>query len=128
GYPTGGYPAGQLRGDLPTAYPGHTQQSDPYGHPSYPAQQGGPAGPAAPGGYSDVLGGGFPPQPTEPDYGYPPLDSWQPPHENKGQGGPRQQQGPGPYGQDGYGGQDPYGRPAPGPDYYEGGYEDGRFR
>ncbi|GHC84927.1 hypothetical protein GCM10007079_27390 [Nocardiopsis terrae] len=124
GHPTGGYQSGQFSGDLPTAYPGHTQQSDPYGHPVNPGGQGTPPG----GGYSDVLSGGFAPQSPEPDYGYPPLEGWQPRGEEaEGPGGPGQRHGNGPYGQESYG-QDPYGRPAPGRDYYEGGYEDGRFR
>lgn len=68
--------------------------------------------------------GGFAPQRPEPDYGYPPVEGWQPPLPEgaNGQGGPGQQQGQGPYGQA------PYGHPAPEQEHYEGGYEDGRFR
>ncbi|MFE9244538.1 hypothetical protein ACFYL4_13110, partial [Nocardiopsis sp. NPDC006938] len=115
GYPTGAYPADQLRGDLPTAFPGHTTPGDPYG------QRPRPGGYGAPG---DPLQGGFSPQRPEPDYGYPPVDGWQPqpPEVGDGRGGPGQQPDPGPYGQP------PYGHPAPGQEHYEGGYEDGRFR
>ncbi|WP_049566080.1 hypothetical protein [Nocardiopsis sp. SBT366] len=118
-YPTGAYPADQLRGELPTTFPGHTQQGDPYGQQPH-GGQGGFGGPD----YNDPMRGGFAPQRPEPDYGYPPVEGWQPPppEGTNGHGGTGQQQGQGPYGQA------PYGRPAPDQEHYEGGYEDGRFR
>ncbi|QVJ02686.1 hypothetical protein KGD82_10370 [Nocardiopsis eucommiae] len=69
GYATGAYSADQLRGELPTTFPGHTQQSDPYGQQPHPGGQGGFGGP---GEHADPLRGGYVPQRPEPDYGYPP--------------------------------------------------------
>ena len=144
-YPTGGYPtdpgygAGTYQsgrfGGLP--YSDHLpQQTDRFGRPlgqggppQSPGGQAGPGGPGVPGGqgmpggqggYSDMLGGSLPPS----DYGYPQVEDWRPEGERPGAGpqygGPAPRPGQGPY--------DEEPRPGYGQDYYEGGYEDGRFR
>ncbi|MBR8745120.1 hypothetical protein DSY14_26025 [Nocardiopsis sp. MG754419] len=66
-----------------------------------------------------MLGGDFP----TPDYGYPPVEDWRPGGDQQGgrprHGRPAPRPGPGPYGEEPPSG---YGQ-----EYYEGGYEDGRF-
>jgi len=111
--PTGGYPADQVRGDVPPGYGGYPGQDDRFGRPSDPN------GPGS--GYSDMLGGSYPPrQPQQPDHGgYPPLDGWQQQGDEGRPGGP---QAPGPYPPE-----QPYDQRGYGKERYEGGYEDGRF-
>ncbi|GAA1004180.1 hypothetical protein GCM10009551_080030 [Nocardiopsis tropica] len=114
--PTGGYPAEQLRGEVPQGYGGYQDQGDRFGRPS------GPGGPGS--GYSEMLGGSYPaqqPQQSQPDYGgYPPLDGWQ---QHGDEGRPDGPGAPGPYPPE-----QPYDQRGYGQERYEGGYEDGRFR
>lgn len=138
-YPTGGYPtdpgygtyqSGQFSG-LPYSEQ-QPQQTDRFGRPlgqgGPPPGLGGQGGPGGPGGqgmqggqggYSDMLGGGFPPS----DYGYPQADDR---HPEGGPGAGPQYGGPAP--RPGQGIYDEEPRSGYGQDYYEGGYEDGRFR
>ena len=129
GQGTGAYRSGRLGGGAP--YGERPPQTDPFGRPlgrggpqgpaapGVPGGQGGPSHPGNQGGYSDMLGGDFPPA----DYGYPPAQDWRPgeePGEGPRHGGNAPWPGQGPYEQDH--------RPGYGQEYYEGGYEDGQYR